>query len=176
MQEKPTIEHWIALIELLCKSFRRTFLIVDALDECPELDDNFDEVRAKMVSSILTLSKVSYVFVTSRPNVDLAAEVPGCITLRIQAKDSDLRSYLKARKTDHTALRRIIDQDPALEKHLEDTICRKSNGMYVSPSYFCGLQKLTSVGFYSRASKLIRWYTRPVHGIYTKLWTICRRS
>ena len=124
-----TTEQWIALIELLCKSFRRTFLIVDALDECPEFDDHSNEVRAKMASSLLALSRVSYVFVTSRPNVDVASKIPGCITLEIRAKDSDLRAYLRARKTDHKALKRIVDQDPALEKHLEDTICRKSNGM-----------------------------------------------
>lgn len=124
-----TTEQWIAMIQLLCNSFRRTFLIVDALDECPELDNHSDEVRARMVSSILRISKSAHIFITSRPNVNVAAEVPGCTTLKIQAKDSDLRSYLKVRKTDHTALGRIVDQDPALEKHLGDTICQKSNGM-----------------------------------------------
>ena len=128
-QKNPTTEQWIALIELLCKKFSRTFLIIDALDECPEFDDNSNEVRAKMVSSLLRLSRSAHVFVTSRPSVDVAAKIPGCMTLRIQAKYSDLRSYLKARKTEHTALGTIIDQDPALEGHLEDTICRKSNGM-----------------------------------------------
>lgn len=97
------------MTQILCKSFRRTFLIVDALDECPELDDHSDEVRARMVSSILRISKSAHIFVTSRPNVNVAAEVPGCTTLKIQAKDSDLRSYLKAGKTDQTALGRIVD-------------------------------------------------------------------
>ncbi len=155
-QKMETTEQRIALIELLCKSFRRAFLIVDALDECPEYDDRSNEVRAKMASSLLALSRVSYVFVTSRPNVNVASEIPGCITLKIQAKDSDLRAYLKARKTDHKALKRIVDQDPALGKHLEDTICRKSKGMCVSSCYGCLLQLLTDVGSYSRASRLIR--------------------
>ncbi len=168
-QKNSTIEQWIALIELLCKKFCRTFLIVDALDECPELDDNSNEARAKMISSILRLSKSAQVFVTSRPSVDVAAKIPECMTLRIQARYSDLRSYLKARKTEHTALKKIIVQDPALEKHLKDTICRKSNGMYVLLGYGCCSRKLTSVGFYSHGFKLIHWYTRQVPGTYTEL-------
>ena len=109
-QNNSTIEQWIALIELLCKKFCRSFLIVDALDECPELDENSNEARAKMFSSILRLSKSAHVFLTSRPSVDVAAEIPGCMTLSIRARYSDLRSYLKARKTEHTALKKIIDQ------------------------------------------------------------------
>ena len=123
------IDQCFSFIQLVCKDFARTFLIFDALDECPVHDSSSNEFRSKMVSLIQRLSQLTTIFVTSRPHVNLTLEIRNCGCLDVQATDSDMCAYLKARAANHKILRRIIDQNPALENHLVDTICSKAKGM-----------------------------------------------
>ena len=123
------IERCLLFIQLVCKEFDSIFLVFDALDECPVHDTNSNELRSRMISTIERVSHHATIFTTSRPHLNLAKEFCDCTSLEIRATDSDMRAYLKARTADHAILRRIFKQDSALENHLIDTICTKSNGI-----------------------------------------------
>ena len=124
-----SMDQCIAFMQIGCQNFDKIFLIFDALDECLVQDNNSNELRSKMISTIQKASNFGSIFVTSRPHVNLTQELNDCVCLEVRASDSDMCAYLKARTADHKILRRIVDHSPALESHLIDTICSKANGM-----------------------------------------------
>ena len=123
------LDQCISFIHLVCNKFDSTFLIFDALDECPLHGINANELRSKIISTIQRVSHCAAVFITSRPHLNLAEELGDCTKLEVRATESDMRAYLKARTVEHAILRRIFNQDSALEGHLISTICSKSNGI-----------------------------------------------
>lgn len=124
-----SLDQCFGFIHTVCRDFDNVFLIFDAVDECPVHDNNSNELRSKVVSTVERASKFASIFVTSRPHVNLTLELNDCACLEVRATDSDMCAYLKARTADHKVLRRIVDHSPALEDYLVDTICKKANGM-----------------------------------------------
>lgn len=108
-----------------------TFLIFDALDECPEIDHNSKEVRSKIISAMKRLSIVGRLFITARPHVHPRTILPECHRLEIRATNPDMRCYIDARIKDHTRLSRIIGSDPQIINQINETLCRKANGMFL---------------------------------------------
>ena len=110
---------------------RDTFLVFDALDECPDVDHDSNEVRSKITSAMKRLAIVGKLFITARPHVHLATVIPDFKRLDIRATDSDMRCYIDARIKEHKRLLRLVGSDPQLADRLKETLCRKANGMFL---------------------------------------------
>ena len=122
----------VSLLEDLIRNEPRdTFLIFDALDECPDIDHNSNEVRSRITSAMKSLATVGRLFITARPHVHPATVVPGCHRLEIRATDRDMRCYINARVQGHPRLLRLVGSDPQLANRLGETLCRKANGMFL---------------------------------------------
>ena len=122
----------VSLLEYLIRNEPRdTFLIFDALDECPDIDHNSNEVRSRITSAMKSLAIVGKLFITARPHVHPATVVPGCHRLEIRATDPDMRCYINARVQGHQRLLRLVESDPQLANRLDETLCRKANGMFL---------------------------------------------
>ena len=141
------VDQCLSFIQTTCKDFDKVFLVFDALDECPVHGDSSNELRSKMISTIQKMSLYASIFVTSRPHVNLAQQIPNCLSLEVRATHSDMCAYLQARSADYKLLRRIVDQNPALEAHLVETICSKARGMYCSVSSLKTTRKLIGLRF-----------------------------
>ena len=81
-----------------------------------------------MRSDQATFARIS---VASRSHLNLALSIPDCLYVKIRAMDSDMWYYLGARKEQHSQLRNILISHPTLVKHMEDTTCRKADGMFL---------------------------------------------
>ena len=123
------IDDCFSFLQQLCKRIERVFLTFDALDECPILDDNNNEHRSKMINMIKRATQFAKVFVTSRPNINLKQDIVDCTCIEVQARESDIRTYLKTRVASQHIFQRIVRQVPSMENHLIENICSKSNGM-----------------------------------------------
>ncbi len=110
---------------------RDTFLIFDALDECPDIDHDSNEVRSRIASAMKRLAIVGRLFITARPHVHPATVIPDCHRLEIRATDPDMRCYINARIKEHKRLLRLVGPDPELANRLNETLCRKANGMFL---------------------------------------------
>ena len=86
-QNKLESTQCISLIKWLTQGARKVFLVFDALDECPEFDDQSYKVRAEMIGAVSTISDFASVFVTSRPHVDLSLAMKGCLKSEIFAHE-----------------------------------------------------------------------------------------
>ena len=124
-----SIEDCFSFLQQFCKRVDRVFLTFDALDECPVHDDNNNEHRSKMITMIKRATQFAKVFVTSRPNINLKQDIVDCTCIEVQARESDIRTYLKTRVANQHIFQRIVRQVPSMENHLIDNICNKSNGM-----------------------------------------------
>ena len=110
---------------------REAFLIFDAMDECPEIDHDSNEVRSKITTAMKRLAIVGRLFITARPHVHPATVIPDCHRLEIRATDPDMRCYIDARIKGHKRLLRLVGSDPQLANRLNGTLCQKANGMFL---------------------------------------------
>ena len=122
----------ISLLEDLIRNEPRdTFLIFDALDECPDIDHDSTEVRSRITFAMKRLAVVGRLFITARPHIHPATVIPDCHRLEVRATDSDMRCYINARIKEHKRLLRLVGSDPQLADRLNETLCRKANGMFL---------------------------------------------
>lgn len=84
-------ELYLALCKVLT-SLERTYIVVDALDEC---SDQYG-ARTKLIEHLQALQKVAKVHLlyTSRPVPEVVSSIPADTILRIHTRDEDVRLYI----------------------------------------------------------------------------------
>lgn len=106
------------------------FVIVDALDECPEDGGT----RASLLTALQSLPETANLMVTSRPLTAFEAELKGMTRLDILADDKDVRMYVEGRIPREKRLARLLSKDPTLHGTLVETIVNNAKGMWVLPT------------------------------------------
>lgn len=103
---RPDLQQSQKLLDSVCRSFSRVFLLVDALDELRTGE------RKKLLSALLQLESGSIsFFFTSRPNVcDIQRQLKDATRLPIRAADADIRLYV----------RRRIDKDNIFQERIKN--------------------------------------------------------
>jgi hypothetical protein len=107
------------------KLLSRTFVLVDALDEC----HSSHEGRWKIVSEIIQLGKKTNanIFATSRPVPEIASLFEGSLHKEIAAVEEDVLKYLDGRML--SLLRRRIWKHPQLQCDIRSTVVKRVDGM-----------------------------------------------
>lgn len=114
------------------KSFDKVFIILDALDECP------DEQRAgflKFLTSIVNPGRDGpaniKLFVTSRRETDIARSFASFPTIQIEAKEvaSDIESYVKFELDRCLGDGTLKIADPKLKEEILEALLKKAGGM-----------------------------------------------
>ena len=123
--EKPRLSQ-NEIREELCsiiKTYSRTFIIIDALDEC-----RTDRIRNELLSEIYKLQEGSdtRLMVTFRPNV-VPKRPSSVIEQEIRAHKEDIEEYLSGRMAD---LQSVV-QENNLECKIKAHILTLVSGMYV---------------------------------------------
>ncbi|KAK8092127.1 uncharacterized protein PG998_015140 [Apiospora kogelbergensis] len=124
----PSNDVYIALITSISKLFRRTFVFVDALDECPE------ETRESFVRLLLGLKSYIRLFLTSRENVDLEATLGKLRSIEIVPDSADVRRFLEFHVDTSSRLSRFLKAKPELRQEIIDTVHEKTDGMFLLAS------------------------------------------
>ena len=124
--EKPRLSQ-DEIREVLCsiiKNYSRTFIIIDALDECKT-----DHIRNELLSKIYKLQEGSdtRLMVTFRPSV--VPKYPNSVTEQeIRAHEADIEEYLNSRMAE---LRTVVQNDKKLQCKIKSRILSLVDGMYV---------------------------------------------
>lgn len=121
---QPNLQQLQSLLLSLCGSFTRTFVLVDALDEC-----NIIEERRLFLSTLQSLQEASVkTFVTSRPNhEDIRAQFSQVPQVEIAATENDIKRYVKQKMISNPVFMKRIT--PELKKEITDTITARASGM-----------------------------------------------
>ena len=124
-QTRPTLGE---LSELLQSEVRRTskvFIVIDALDECPENN----RTRESFLAEIRKLQPTIYLLATSRHIQAIEREFEQAERVEIRASDEDVMKYLKYRIESEGRLVRLVKADPALQAVIVNTIVENARGM-----------------------------------------------
>lgn len=128
---RPTLD---AVAEVLAKEiarYRIVYVVVDALDECPEAR------RIRLMERLQTIQDSQtglHLLVTSRMYDSIARHFEGKPRLEIKASAEDVRAYVKGRITKGSRLERHVLKDPTLARDIENTVAEKAEKMYDSLS------------------------------------------
>ena len=118
-------------------TFKATYVVIDALDECEEAERK--ELVTALKSHVALRHHVVKVFVTSRDEKDLARMLSGTCDFRINADDTalDIRPFVEIKVEECINNGEILggqgNVTPELRQDLIDTLVGKADGMYVSP-------------------------------------------
>ncbi|KAF9761315.1 hypothetical protein IL306_003866 [Fusarium sp. DS 682] len=98
-QTRPSLDELSRILKSVILQYARTFIIVDALDECQH--------EERFATEILALQKDtgSSLFVTSRPIQVIEQRFNGCLSIDIQASDEDVKAYIENRILELKVLR-----------------------------------------------------------------------
>ena len=122
---KPSLVELSNVLGLLISEFPKTFVIVDALDECTE------GTRSSFLAEMRKLLPKIHLLITSRPHIEL--DLPGLMRLKIRANDGDITSFLNARIDGERRLNSLVKGDLTLQREIIAKILDRSQGMYVFP-------------------------------------------
>ncbi|KAF5005581.1 hypothetical protein FDECE_7988 [Fusarium decemcellulare] len=125
---RPNLEEIVQVLQSVARQYTRTFLIVDALDEC----QTFDGCRDRFLAELLSLRDKSSVniFATSRFIPDITREFDNieCKSLEIRATPEDVRNYIQ----NHiTQLPSFVRRSPVLQEEVIKAILDAVDGMFL---------------------------------------------
>jgi Cdc6-like AAA superfamily ATPase len=94
-QTRPSLEEILSVLHHVASSYSRTFIIIDALDEC----QGSYESRGKLLQQVfdVQLKTKLNIFATSRFIQEIERHFHHSIRLEIRASDEDVQRYIDAR-------------------------------------------------------------------------------
>lgn len=121
----PSLDEISNLLRSAVLSFKRVYIVMDALDECSECS----YTRQMLLHEIQKIRPFVHLIVTSRPVPSIANAFSGSIALDLIAQNADIQQYCTARIQWEPQLARYIREDPALSSEMIRQIVQNSEGM-----------------------------------------------
>lgn len=139
-QSSLSLEDHSQLLSSFSNHFRRSFILVDALDEHLISDDEDNAMQLTLLDTFLNLqhhgssSGCYTLFFTSRIQSLIESHLAGFIRLDIRATDSDIESYLRSRIYDPTkfTFAQKVQDDANLGNEIVRRLVQKAQGMSVT--------------------------------------------
>ena len=123
---RPSLKEMSQLLTSAIAEFDNAFIIVDALDECPEQGG----VRQAFLDE-LRFPRLNVNFLaTPRPIERLKDDIQADATLEIGASHTEVEGYLEGRINQDRRLSRLVGADALLEELVTKTLIANANGMY----------------------------------------------
>jgi hypothetical protein len=111
-------------LRLIVARFSLVYIIVDALDECGDVD----KTRSMLLQQLEGLAGNVKVLVTSRPLGDISS-LEKAVRFEIVAQEDDMHKYITAQIKQETQLLDLCKKDKNLERDILDQIVKKAHGM-----------------------------------------------
>ncbi|THX55134.1 WD40 repeat-like protein [Aureobasidium pullulans] len=123
---RPCLEDLITALVAVLGQYSKTFIVVDALDEC-QSSHNWQKGFVHALLKIHTQIQVS-IFATSRHSLDVDKTFESAMSLEIRASKEDISKYVRGRMGD---LPNFISRNPPLRQEIEITIMNAVDGMFL---------------------------------------------
>lgn len=122
-QTRPSTEELIRVLKSAITIYSRTFIMIDALDECKL--SNGTRLILSCIYKLRSETKANF-FITSRFNEEISGAFSGIPTLEIRASDEDVQRYLRRNMV---YLPKFVYKDSSLQKEIIDSIIKAVQGM-----------------------------------------------
>ncbi|KAJ7852035.1 hypothetical protein B0H14DRAFT_813177 [Mycena olivaceomarginata] len=123
---RPCLEETCSVLCSTVSKLSRVFIVVDALDECPE------QQRDTLLRCLSALGRTVSLMLTSRPHINVEGIIPNNLgILEIRANEDDMRRYIDAQMSKSSRLSKHIRNCPGLRAEIEGRIISRSGGMFL---------------------------------------------
>jgi hypothetical protein len=132
---QPSLEEISKALQFVIAGYSRSFIVIDALDECLA----FDGGRKELLSEIFNLQDKTGAnfFATPRFIPEIKREFEGSLSLEIRASDKDVGRYLESHMS---LLPSFVAYNFELQNEIKTEIIKAVNGMYL---HFCAFHNRT---------------------------------
>lgn len=136
---RPSLEEISKVLRSVIANYSRTFLIIDALDECQVSDGG----HRRFLSEIFNLQgqTLANLFTTSRFIPEIAKEFKAGTSLEIRASDEDVGRYINGHISE---LPSFVRKNPKLQEEIKTAIIKAVDGMYVILRFYTWISELIS--------------------------------
>ena len=118
----PTIEELSVQLQAYVCNLEKSFVVIDALDECPIVK------RQEFLSHLRILQPALNLMITTRPADHIKNGFPEAACVEIRAKDTDIQSYCEAKiRSDHRL--DLVRNDADLMNLVINTIAKNAQKM-----------------------------------------------
>ncbi|KAJ7658303.1 hypothetical protein DFH06DRAFT_1044776 [Mycena polygramma] len=156
----PTYSDLLAMLDAILSQFTGTYVVLDALDECSELDE-----LIQFISTLRSSGKPVHLLVASQPRtifLDSAAfKEVSVVDLEPDTTHADILQFVNSKLELDSKLKHIRKAKDAGSK-----IVRKSNGMFRMAA--CLLQELARKKIVTDIDKILAKLPNDLFGIYTR--------
>ena len=125
---RPTVAEYSIMLRDLVTIFPRTSFVIDALDECQEID----ETRSKFTKLLLDLPANVHLLCTSRKLGDISDSFSSAPRLEIVGSNGDIELFLTGQISSNRRLQSFCETSPDLKRTILDKVISNAKGMYVS--------------------------------------------
>ncbi|OBT69142.1 hypothetical protein VE03_02000 [Pseudogymnoascus sp. 23342-1-I1] len=123
-----TLTEYTTLLAEVLDSFSAVYLVVDALDEFSKSEYERKLLAQELLSLNCTRTTVR-IFITSRPDRDIAKELGG-EKVDIEASDTDIRAYIERVIETNSVLKSWVRRRPELRPKMLETIPNKARKIF----------------------------------------------
>lgn len=127
---RPSLKEIVGLLRSQVETFDQLFIIIDALDECPEQD----QTRKSFFAQVRALPPKARLMVTSRnvPTIEKMFKHDMCIEIR--AQDQDIKRFINSQIEQRDEFADLLEDHEELRFDITATVLEKANGMSVDQS------------------------------------------
>jgi hypothetical protein len=129
-ERQPTADELLITLQLMIEPFNKTFIILDALDECKERQELLTRIKAIAGWETGNL----HILATSRREIEIEKGLEPLINdqdkicIQDALVNDDIRSYVHQRLRTDPRLNRW-QQKPGVQEEIERTLMNKADGM-----------------------------------------------
>jgi hypothetical protein len=123
-ETKASLDEIYEALKQVLEHYNTTYIVVDALDECPAEDGTRSQFPAKLRD--LQLGHDVRLMVTSRSERDIVDAFTDVSRLEVRASTEDVERFVKGQTE---RMPKIIQREPALQEMIQERIVQASDGM-----------------------------------------------
>ena len=127
---RPSFNEIARLLRSQVEEFEEVFIVIDALDECPERD----QTRKSFLTEIRGLLPKVNLMVTSRNMPSIEIMFKHDTRLEIRAHDQDVRNFVNSQMEQRDELVDLLEGHNDVRSSITATVLEKTNGMLVNQS------------------------------------------
>ncbi|RMJ16034.1 hypothetical protein CDV36_004270 [Fusarium kuroshium] len=123
----PKLDELARLLVQEVASLPFVFVVIDALDECPERGNT----RDTLLTEIQKLPQNARILITSRYSPQIDERFDSVPHIDIRATDDDVKRYIEVRIEKESSLAKHVRSDPTLMEEIIKTVAKCSQGMFL---------------------------------------------
>jgi NACHT domain len=121
---RPLLEEILSALQSILTNYSSVYIVVDALDECQEMDGTRSQLLAKLRD--LQCKADMRLMVTSRFIPDIENEFKLALRLEVRASDADVKQFVMGQMF---RLPKCVQRDKELQRVVQDKIVEAVDGM-----------------------------------------------